>query len=526
MTQQVTPFDATARRHMADGLKRVVDAAKTTLGPRGKRVAVVPTAPEGIESTDTEIRLQKHFETVGAQMARDVVAVTSAAVGDGTTTALVLMQRMFVAGSELVNAGSDPTGIKRGIDRAVMLVVGELELLSTSAETRNRLVQVATTSADGDEAVGNLIADAVARVGTAGIVILQGSGPECTLEFVAGTRFQQGYLSHYFVTDSERREAVLDDAYVLIHVGELADVRALLPLLEQVAKAGRPLLVIAEIASEALATLVSNKVKGTIEVCVVNPPGRDDQRGETLRDLALRLGGRAVARVADPSVAAWTLEDLGQAKTVIVTRDSTTLLQGAGSERNIAPQLGQLRLRLEAATSAEERTLVGERLARANGVAVVRVGAQAESQPNWKRGRVESAVRATHAAIEEGIVPGGGVALLRTLPALAQLTLPATEQCGVAIVSRALEEPLRQLAENGGLAVSAVVNEVRAGQGPLGYNAFTGEYEDLVAAGVVDATKVVCVALQSAAAVATATLIAEPLIAEPGVNTSGARASP
>lgn len=483
---------------------------------------IAPRASASTEGGDAEVRLRTHFESVGAQMAQDVVAMTSDAVGDGTATALVIMRQMFLAGSELIHAGNDPASVKRGIDRAVETVVSELALLSAPVATRTQIVQVGRLSADGDELIGNLIADAMVP-GTAGVVTLRGHGSETSLELGAGMRFQGGYLSHYFVTDSERREAVLHDAYVLIHAGELTDVRTLSALLEQVAKTGRPLLVVAEIDSTALTTLVSNKVKGTLDVCVVNPPGGDERRLELLRDLEVMSGGRAISVADAPEIGAWTLEHLGQARIVVVTRSTTILIRGAGHECDIAAHVGQLRVLLDTLGSVEERTRLEERLARLAGdVAVLHVGAEAEGQLNERRRRIETALHATRAALEEGIVAGGGVALVRTLPALEKLALPAAEQCGVEVVGRAIEQPLRQMVENGGLSATAVLDEVRAGQGAFGYNALSCEYEDLVQAGIVDATKVLRVALQTAASVATSMLTAEHLIPEPaGVSSVG-----
>jgi chaperonin GroEL len=524
MTTSETPFDEAARRHIAAGVNEVVDAAKVALGPWGKRApssSVSDPSEDGVNG-DTALQLEKHFKNVGAQMLKDVVAMTSEAVGDGTTTAMVLARWLYVAGSERAHAGEDPGNITRGIERAVDVVVAELERLSTPLRTRTETVHVGAASADGDEEIGHLIAQAIERVGKAGVVTLEGA-PRLvpTLQFSKGIRFGSGYLSPYFVTNSERAEVVLDDAYVLITEGQISSARALSPLLDQVAKACRPLLIVAEVDPRALATLVAKKVNGTLVVCAVHPPWRGSQRLAMLGDIAVLVGGRTMSAATDTEIGELSLEDLGRTKTVIVTRDTTILLEGAGKESELSARVEHLRSQLDEKCSTEEWNNLGARLSKLTGdIAVIRV--PAGDRPNELRHCVESAFRATCAAMEEGIVPGGGVALMRTLPKLAKLKVPAAEQSGVDIVARALEQPLRQLAENGGLVPAAVVNEVRARQGANGYNAISSKYEDLVAAGVVDATKVLRVALQSAATMATRMLTTAPLIAETAQYTPAA----
>lgn len=498
MSKNDTEFDLVARRHIADGLNKVVDAAKVGLGPWGRRMLAAPTvATEGSDQGGPEAQLAKHFEGVGAQMAVDVRARTSAAVGDGTTTAIILAQWIYVEGMALVNAGANVTDVVQGIDTAVAVVVSELSLHSVRVRTRREMVHVATTSTGGDQTVGDLVVDAVERAGKA-VVTLPATGSfETSLEFVSGMRFERGYASPYFVTNSERAEALLEDACVLIHAGVVRQVRELSPLLEQVAKAAIPLLIIAEIEGEALATLVANKIKGRLQVCAVSPPGSGEERQRMLTDIARASGCSPTPIGSGPGLGAVSLKDLGRVKTVIVTECTTTLLSGRGSDAD-------------------------DSQSSAGSIGVIRVGAATDGELREKRRRVESALGATLAASDEGIVPGGGFALLRTLPALTILQVPAALQSGVHLVAKALEQPLRRFVENGGLQGSAVVTEVCERRNGFGYNAISGEYEDLAASGVMDATKVVRVALQSAALVACKMLTTEPLMAMPAQASSSA----
>lgn len=515
MSNQETPFARSARRHIAGGLASVVHRAKLTLGPWVRRAATDPPSSRRFEEddgVDIDVQLEKHFTRVGTQMASEVVARTSDAVGDGTATALVLAHSIYVDGVALLDAGENPLDVQQGIDAAIAVVVRELERLSTPVVSRDQIVQVGSVSADGNRTIGNLVADAIGRVGRAGVVtVSETESPETTLEILDGMRLDCGYLSPYFVTDSQRADAVLDEPFVLVRDDKLTSIRELSPLLERVAKASKSLLIIGEVAGEALASLLASKIMGALDVCVIDPPWRANVRREMMTDTQVLLGGRVEAFGFAPS--SLVIEDLGKAKTIIVSKDSTILIGCGGLRDDVQKRLEHLRLESAAAQSAEDKEAIRDRLASMEGVvATIRL---ARSNQEKKGGRAESALHAARAALEEGIVPGGGLALVRTLPALAKLQVPAAQQGGVDIVRRALEQPLRQIAENGGVDGTAVVNEVRCRHDGFGYNAITGAYEDLVASGVVDATKVVRVALQSAAPVASLMLTTEPLSAPP-----------
>jgi chaperonin GroEL len=528
-------FHSDARERIASGLNTLANAVKVTLGPRGRTVVLekswgAPTITKDGVTVAKEIELEDPFENMGAQMVKEVASKTSDVAGDGTTTATVLAQVIYAEGAKLVAAGANPMDIKRGIDAAVETVVAELEKQSKPTRGRDEIAQVGIVSANGDETIGNLIAEAMETVGKEGVITVEeAKSMDTTLDVVEGMQFDRGYLSPYFVTDPERMEAVLNDAYILIHEKKISSMKEILPLLEKVAKAGKQLLIIAEeIDGEALATLVVNKLRGTLQVCAVKAPGFGDRRKEMLKDIAVVTDGKPVTEDLGLKLENLTLEDLGRAKTITVDKDTTTLIEGAGKKDDIAARATQLRAQIDDTTSEYDREKLEERLAKiVGGVAVIKVGAATETEMKEKKARVEDALHATRAAVEEGIVPGGGVALLRTAPSLAKLELVGDQQYGVNIIRRALEEPLRQIAENAGIEGVVAMHKVREGRGAYGYNAATGEYQDLVQAGVIDPTKVVRVALQHAASVASLMLTTEALIAERPKNrdlSSGGRA--
>ena len=515
-------FGNEARKQIAVGLNTLANTVKVTLGPRGRNVVFerswgAPTVTKDGVTVAKEVELENRFANMGAQMVKEVASKTSDVAGDGTTTATVLAQAIYVEGAKLVTAGANPMDIKRGIDAAVETVVAELKKQSKPTKGRSEIAQVGIISANGDETIGNLIAEAMEKVGKEGVVTIEeAKAMDTTLDVVEGMQFDRGYLSPYFVTDAERMEAVLADAYILICEKKISTMKDLLPVLELVAKSGKPLLVIAEdVDGEALATLVVNKLRGTLHVCAVKAPGFGDRRKETLTDIAVLCGGQAVTEDLGLKLENLTLKDLGRAKTITIDKDKTTLVEGAGKKEDIQARVKQIRAQVEDTTSDYDREKLQERLAKiVGGVAVIKVGAATETEMKEKKARVEDALHATRAAVEEGIVPGGGVALLRTLPALAKLKLDGDQEYGVNIIRRAIEEPLRQIAQNGGDEGAVVVNKVREGKGAFGYNVATNKYEDLVLAGVIDPTKVVRVALQNAASVAALMLTTEALIAE------------
>jgi len=522
MTAKDILYNSSARKQIAHGLNALANAVKVTLGPRGRNVVLersygAPLITKDGVTVAKEIELENHFANMGAQMVKEVASKTSDVAGDGTTTATVLAQAIYVEGAKLVSAGANPMEIKRGIDAAVATVVAELARQSKPTKGKSDIAQVGIISANGDETIGNLIAEAMEKVGKEGVITIEeAKSMDTTLEVVDGMQFDRGYLSPYFVTDPQRLEAVLSDCYILIHDKKLSNMQELLPLLEQVAKAGKPLLVLAEdVDAEALATLVVNKLRGTLQVCAVKAPGFGDRRREMLKDVAALSGGQCVTQDLGMKLENLTLKDLGRAKTVTVNKDNTTIIEGAGKKADIQARIKQLRTQLEETTSDYDKEKMQERLAKlVGGVAVIKVGAATEVEMKEKKARVEDALHATRAAVEEGIVPGGGVALLRTLPKLQQLELEGDQQFGVKIIRRALEEPLRQMAQNAGVEAAVVVNQVREGKGAYGYNVATLVYEDLVQAGVIDPTKVVRVALQNAASVAALMLTTEAMIAQ------------
>ncbi len=520
MTTKEIVFDNEAREKIGRGVDALANAVKVTLGPRGRNVILerawgAPTITKDGEAVARELELEDHFANMGVQMVKEVASRTAEIAGDGTTTATVLAQAIYREGVKLVTAGANPMDLKRGIDIAVGAIVADLTTKSRAVESREQVAQVGTVSANGDATVGELIADAMHRVGNDGVVTLEESRSiETTLEVVEGSQFDRGYLSPYFVTDTHRLEASLENALVLTADNRLSNLRELLPLLEMVAKANRPLLVIAEsVSDEALTALMLNKIRGALKVCAVKAPGFGDNRTEMLRDISAVLGGKCFTQDQGEKLENLRFEDLGQAKRVIVSKDSTVLVGGAGKEPEIAGRVRQIRARLEEVSSDAERDVLRKRLAKlAGGVAVIAVGAATESELQEKKARVEDALHATRAAVKEGISPGGGVALLRSRSALDALSLSRDEQFGVQLVRRAVEEPLRQIAKNGGAEGAVVLAEVMKRSGAEGYNAASERYEDLVAAGIVDATQVVRVALENAASIASLLLTTRAMV--------------
>jgi len=516
-------FDEEARAALLRGVNVIAHAVKVTLGPKGRNVVLdkkfgSPTITKDGVTVAKEIELKNPYENMGAQMIKEVAAKTSDVAGDGTTTATVLAQAIFRGGLKNVTAGANPMGLQRGIARAVEQVVQELAKMSKSTKDKKEIAQVARIAANNDATVGSLIAEAMEKVGKDGVVTVEeAKGMETTLEVVEGLQFDRGYLSPYMVTDAERMETVLEDCLILIHEKKLSVMKDMLPLLEQVAHSGKPLLILAEdVEGEALATLVVNKLRGTLASCAVKAPGFGDRRKDMLEDIAILTGGKAVTEDLGIKLENVKLEDLGRAKKVVVTKDNTTLIDGAGKSAAIEGRIKQIRAQIEETTSDYDREKLQERLAKlAGGVAVIKVGAATETAMKEKKARVEDALNATRAAVEEGIVPGGGVALLRAAKALDTLELSGDEATGVDIVRRALEEPLRQIVQNAGLEGSIIVEKVRSAKDVAhGFDAESNQYVDMVRAGIIDPTKVERVALQHAASIASLLLTTEALITD------------
>lgn len=515
-------FDEKARQKILQGVNTLANVVKITLGPKGRNVVLeksfgAPTVTKDGVSVAKEIELEDRFENMGAQMVKEVASKTSDAAGDGTTTATVLAQAIFREGSKLVAAGHNPMAIKRGIDKAVESVVAQLEKLSKPTKDRKEIAQVGTISANNDETIGNIIAEAMDKVGKEGVITVEeAKGMETTLDVVEGMQFDRGYLSPYFVTDPERMECVLDHPLILINEKKISNMKELLPLLEQVAKMGRPLVIIAEdVEGEALATLVVNKLRGTLSVAAVKAPGFGDRRKAMLEDIAVLTGGKMVAEELGIKLEGITIGDLGQAKQIKLDKENTTIIDGAGKKADLEGRVKQLRAQVEETTSDYDKEKLQERLAKlVGGVAVINVGASTEIEMKEKKARVEDALHATRAAVEEGIIPGGGVAYIRCIDALDKIKLSDEEQWGVKLVKKALEEPLRQIANNAGIEGAIVVEEIRKQKGAYGYNAQTNKYEDLLAAGVIDPTKVARTALQNAASVASLMITTEALVAD------------
>ena len=516
-------FDVEARTRLKVGVDKLARAVKVTLGPKGRNVILdrkfgSPTVTKDGVSVAKEIELEDPIENMGAQMVKEVATKTSDVAGDGTTTATVLAQAIFGEGLKNVTAGTNPMGIRRGIDKAVDVVVGELKRFSQETKGKKEIAQVGTISANNDKEVGDLIADAMEKVGKDGVITVEeAKGLETTLETVEGMQFDRGYLSPYFVTDPERMEAVLEDAMILIHDKKISSMKDLLPILEKVAQTGNPLLIVAEdIEGEALATLVVNKLRGTLKVCAVKAPGFGDRRKAMLQDIAVLTGGQVISEEVGFKLENAVVSDLGSAKRVVIDKDDTTIIDGGGEADKIKGRIEEIRVAIDKSTSDYDQEKLQERLAKlAGGVAIINVGAATETAMKEKKALVEDALHATRAAVEEGIVPGGGVALLRAQGALDKMQLEREdEQIGVQILRRALEHPIRFIAENAGAEGSIVLDRVRAKKGGFGYNAETDTYEDLVAAGVIDPTKVVRSALQNAASIAGLLLTTEAVVVE------------
>jgi chaperonin GroEL len=516
-------FNEEARAALLRGVNVIAHAVKVTLGPKGRNVVLdkkygSPTITKDGVAVAKEIELKDHYENIGAQMIKEVASKTSDIAGDGTTTATVLAQAIFRAGLKNVTAGANPTALQRGIEQAVEKVVQELQKMSKSTKDKKEIAQVATIASNNDKAIGSLIAEAMEKVGKDGVITVEeAKGMETALEVVEGMQFDRGYLSPYFVTDPARMEAVLEDCLILIHEKKLSVMKEMLPLLEQVAKSGRPLLIVAEdVEGEALATLVVNKLRGTLACCAVKAPGFGDRRKAMLEDLATLTGGNAITEDLGVKLENLKLEDLGKAKKVVVDKDNTTIIEGGGKTSAIEGRIKQIRMQIEETTSDYDREKLQERLAKlAGGVAVIKVGAATETEMKERKARVEDALNATRAAVEEGIVPGGGVALLRASKALDSLKLSGDEATGASIVRRALEEPIRQIVQNAGLEGSVVVDKVKASKDvAYGFDAESNEYVDMMQAGIIDPTKVERVALQNAASIASLLLTTEAIITD------------
>jgi chaperonin GroEL len=524
MAAKELDFDIEARTRLKAGVDKLARAVKVTLGPKGRNVVIdrkfgSPTVTKDGVSVAKEIELEDPVENMGAQMVKEVATKTSDLAGDGTTTATVLAQAIFAEGLKNVTAGANPMGIKRGIEKAVEQVVAELKSISSATKGKKEIAQVGSISANNDPEIGDLIADAMEKVGKDGVITVEEArGLETTLETVEGMQFDRGYLSPYFVTDPERMEAVLDDPVILIHDKKVSSMKDLLPILEKVAQMGKPLLIIAEdVEGEALATLVVNKLRGTLKVCAVKAPGFGDRRKAMLQDIAVLTGGQVISEEVGFKLENAVVSDLGQAKRVVIDKDNTTIVDGAGEPDKIKGRIEEIRVSIDKSTSDYDSEKLQERLAKlSGGVAVINVGAATETEMKEKKARVEDALHATRAAVEEGIVPGGGVALLRAQKGLLSFKVDREdEQIGVDILRRALEFPIRQIATNAGAEGSIVVEKVRESKDPkFGYNALTNEYEDLVEAGVIDPTKVVRTALQNAASIAGLLLTTEAVVVE------------
>jgi len=512
-----------SRQAILRGINQLAEAVKVTLGPKGRNVVLEkkfggPTITKDGVTVAKEIELKDPLENMGAQMVREVASKTSDVAGDGTTTATILAQSIFREGVKSVAAGANPMALKRGIEKAVELVVDGVQKLSIKVTSDEKIAQVGTISANGDSTIGNIIAEAMKKVGKDGVITVEEAKTMTTeLETVDGMQFDRGYLSPYFITDPDRMECVLEDPYILIHEKKISNMKDLLPLLEQIARSGKPLLIISEeVEGEALATLVVNKLRGTLNACAVKAPGFGDRRKAMLEDISILTGGQAIMEETGIKLEGVRLEDLGRAKRVTVDKDNTTIVDGGGSQKAIEGRIKQLRAQIDETTSDYDREKLQERLAKlAGGVAIIKVGAATETEMKEKKARVEDALHATRAAVEEGIVPGGGVALLRAADGLKSLKLPGDEQIGVDVVRRACEEPTRQIVANAGFEGAIVVERIRASQDPnFGFNAASGEYEDLVKAGVIDPTKVTRYALQNASSISSLMLTTEAMVCE------------
>jgi chaperonin GroEL len=515
-------YGMSAREKMMMGVDTLADAVKVTLGPKGRNVLIEKswgspkTTKDGV-TVAKEIELEDKFENMGAKMVKEVASKTSDVAGDGTTTATILAQSIYREGSKLVAAGANPMALKRGLEKAVETVVEELKKISKPTKEKKEIAQVGTVSANNDHTIGDIIAEAMEKVGKEGVITVEeAKGMETTLEIVEGMQFDRGYLSPYFVTDPEKMEVHLEDPYILLNEKKISVMKDLIPILEQIAKMGRPLLLIAEdVEGEALATLVVNKLRGTLKVAAAKAPGFGDRRKAMLEDIAVLTGGQVISEDLGLKLENVTVNDLGTAKKVSLDKDNTTIVDGGGSRKALEGRVKQIRAQIDETTSDYDREKLQERLAKLiGGVAVINVGAATELEMKEKKDRVEDALNATRAAVEEGIVPGGGVAFLRVLKALDKLELTGEEKMGMNIIRRALEEPMRQIANNAGFEGSVVVQKVKESKGNFGFNAETGKYEDLMDAGIIDPTKVARFALQNASSVAGLLLTTEAMVAE------------
>ena len=523
MTAKEVKFSDDARHRMVAGINILADAVKVTLGPKGRNVVLdkafgAPTVTKDGVSVAKEIELENKFENMGAQMVKEVASQTSDVAGDGTTTATVLAQAIVREGMKAVAAGMNPMDLKRGVDKAVLSVVEELKGLSKPCADTKAIAQVGTISANADENIGGIISDAMEKVGKEGVITVEeGSSLENELDVVEGMQFDRGYLSPYFVTNQQNMQAELEDPYVLLFDKKISNIRDLLPVLEGVAKAGKPLLIVSEdVEGEALATLVVNSIRGIVKVCAVKAPGFGDRRKAMLQDIAILTGGQVISEEVGLSLEKATLDDLGSAKRILITKENSTIIDGAGSHDEIEARVNQVRQQIEEATSDYDKEKLQERVAKlAGGVAVIKVGAATEVEMKEKKARVEDALHATRAAVEEGVVPGGGVALLRSRVALADLKGDNHDQTmGIDIARRAMEEPLRQICANAGDEPSVILNKVNEGEGQFGYNAATGEFGDMLEMGILDPTKVTRAALQNAASIAGLIITTEAMVAE------------
>jgi chaperonin GroEL len=515
-------YGMNAREKMMSGVDILADAVKVTLGPKGRNVLIEKswgspkTTKDGV-TVAKEIELEDRFENMGAKMVKEVASKTSDVAGDGTTTATILAQSIYREGSKLVAAGANPMALKRGLEKAVEIVVEELRKMSKPTKEKKEIAQVGTISANNDHTIGDIIAEAMEKVGKEGVITVEeAKGMETTLEIVEGMQFDRGYLSPYFVTDPEKMEAHLEEPYILLNEKKISVMKDLVPILEQIAKLGRPLVIIAEeVEGEALATLVVNKLRGTLKVVATKAPGFGDRRKAMMEDIAILTGGQMISEDLGLKLENVTINDLGTAKRVSLDKDNTTIVDGGGSRKALEGRVKQIRAQIDETTSDYDREKLQERLAKLiGGVAVINVGAATELEMKEKKDRVEDALNATRAAVEEGIVPGGGVAFLRVLKALDKLDLTGEEKMGANIIRRALQEPTRQIANNAGFEGSVVVQKVMEGKGSFGFNAETGKYEDLMDAGIIDPTKVARFALQNAASVAGLLLTTEAMVAE------------
>ena len=522
MAAKEIKYGSKAREKMMRGVDILADAVKITLGPKGRNVLIEKSwgspkiSKDGV-TVAKEIELEDKFENMGAQMVKEVASKTSDVAGDGTTTATILAQAIYREGAKLVAAGGNPMSIKRGIEKAVDLVVEELKKISKPTKERKEIAQVGTISANNDSTIGDIIAEAMEKVGKEGVITVEEAKVmETTLKVVEGMQFDRGYLSPYFVTVPEKMEVHLEEPYILLNEKKISMMKDLLPILEQVAKNGKPLLMIAEdVEGEALATLVVNKLRGTLQCAAVKAPGFGDRRKEMLEDIAILTGGRVISEDLGVKLETITLKDLGTAKRITVDKDNTTIIDGGGNRKTLEGRVKQIRAQIEETTSDYDREKLQERLAKLiGGVAVISVGAATETEMKEKKDRVEDALNATRAAVEEGIVAGGGVAYMRALKVLKKAQFPGEEQLGANLIKRALEEPMRQIANNAGFEGSVVVQHVMENEGSFGFNAETGNYEDLMKAGIVDPTKVTRFALQNAASVAGLLMTTEAMVAE------------